>query len=272
MRDLKTITLITGASAGIGAALADLFADHGHALVLVARRAAQLKSMADAIEERGRPRPRVIVADLTERDAVDRIDAELREIGEEPNFVVNNAGFGLVGTAADLDRAAQLGMVDLNVRVLTDLSLRFTDTLARHKGGILNVASIAGFMPGPNMAVYHATKAYVLSFSEALHRELAPRGIRVTALCPGPVETEFQARSGMPHDYFPRFMARSAERVARQGYDGLMRGKRVVIPGFDNWLAAMLPRFVPRALTLRAIGEFARRHSKPYNTDQAGGE
>ena len=108
-------------------------------------------------------------------------------------------------------------MIDLNVRVLTELSLRFADSLVRHKGGILNVASVASFMPGPGMAVYHATKAYVLSFSEALHRELGAQGVRVTALCPGPVETEFMARAGIPDDYFPQFLARSAERVAQRG-------------------------------------------------------
>ena len=129
-------------------------------------------------------------------------------------------------------------MIDLNVRVLTELSLRFVDEPGAAPGGILNVASVASFMPGPGMAVYHATKAYVLSFSEALHRELGGQGVRVTALCPGPVETEFMARAGIPENYFPRFLSRSAERVAQEGYDGLMRGRRVVIPGSNNKAAA----------------------------------
>ena len=115
----------------------------------------------------------------------------------EPQFIVNNAGFGLVGRAAALDRGEQLGMIDLNVRALTDLSLSFIDSLERHRGGILNVASVAGFLPGPGSAVYYAGKAFVLSLTEALHEELAPRGIRVTCLCPGPVATEFQARAGI---------------------------------------------------------------------------
>jgi short-subunit dehydrogenase len=260
MSDLKPIALITGASAGIGAALADVFADHGHALVLVARRAALLKTLADGIEERGHPRPRVIVIDLGQRDAAARIEDELREAGIEPQFVVNNAGFGLLGEAASLDRSRQLAMIDLNVRVLTDLSLRFAGSMARHKGGILNVASVASFMPGPDMAVYHATKAYVLSFSEALHRELAPQGVRVTALCPGPVETEFMARAGIPEGYFPSFLARSATRVARDGYDGLLRGKRVVVPGSTNKAAALLPRLLPRGLVLWMVRAFQRNH------------
>ena len=196
MSGLKPVTLITGASAGIGAALADEFADRGHDLVLVARREPPLGALADAIEKRGHSRPHVLAIDLALPDAGSRLGATLREAGLEPQFVVNNAGFGLLGPAAALDRAEQLSMIDLNVRVLTELSLRFTDSLERHRGGILNVASIAGFMPGPGMAVYHATKAYVLSFSEALHRELAPRGVRVTALCPGPVERSEERRVG----------------------------------------------------------------------------
>jgi hypothetical protein len=246
----KPVTLVTGASAGIGAALAEVFAEHGHDLMLVARRAPELKAVASAIEARGRARPHVLSIDLAQADAPARIEAELTERGLEPEYVVNNAGFGLLGAAASLDRAQQLSMIDLNARVLTDLSLRFVPGLARHRGGILNVASVASFMPGPGMAVYHATKAYVLSFSEALHRELKSQGIRVTVLCPGPVPTEFQARAGMPAGYFPDRLSRSAERVAREGYEGLMRGRRVVVPGTDNKVTTLLPRLLPRGMML----------------------
>jgi short-subunit dehydrogenase len=252
MAKATPVAIITGASAGIGVALAHVFADHGHAVVLVARRAAQLKVLADTIEERGRARPHVIVLDLGLPDATTRLEDELRDNGLEPQFLVNNAGFGLLGPAANLDRAEQLAMIDLNVRALTELSLRFSDSLVRHRGGILNVASVASFLPGPGMAVYHATKAYVLSLSEALHRELAPQGVRVTALCPGPVETEFQARAGIPQNYFPRLLARTAERVAREGYEGMMRGQRIVIPGSANKIAALLVRLLPRQ-ALRAL-------------------
>jgi short-subunit dehydrogenase len=262
MPDPKPVALITGASAGIGAALANVFADHGHALVLAARRAPQLKALADAIEERGHARPHVIVIDLGQPDAAVRIEDELREYGLEPQFLVNNAGFGLMGLAASLDRAQQLAMIDLNARMLTELSLRFAASLARHKGGILNVASVASFMPGPGMAVYHATKAYVLSFSEALHRELKPQGVRVTALCPGPVETEFMARAGIPEGNFPSFLTRSAERVAQEGYDSLMRGKRVVVPGSANRAAALLARLMPQRLMLWMLRTVARSDLK----------
>lgn len=256
----KPVTLITGASAGIGTALAHQFASSGHELVLVARRSAQLNELAGMIETRGLPRPQLIIADLTKSDALALIADELRLRGLDPNFVVNNAGFGLVGdAAAELDRAEQLTMIDLNTRALTDLTLRFIGSLERHRGGILNVASVAGFLPGPGLAVYHATKAYVLSLSEALHAELKPKGIRVTALCPGPVATEFQTRSGMPEGYFPSFLDRSAERVAREGYEGLMAGKRVVIPGFPNRIAAFLPRLAPRGLVLAMMGR-SRKH------------
>ncbi|MFZ2068968.1 MAG: SDR family NAD(P)-dependent oxidoreductase, partial [Xanthobacteraceae bacterium] len=192
------MTLITGASSGIGAELAHVFAEHGHELVLTARREAELEALAGAIAASGRPRPLVLPLDLVERDAVAQLAAALEANGVEPDNVVNNAGFGLAGKAAELDRDDQVAMVDLNIRALTELSLVFADSLARHRGGLLNVASIAGFLPGPGMAVYYASKAYVLSFSEALHEELRGRGVRVTVLCPGPVATGFQARAGLP--------------------------------------------------------------------------
>jgi len=184
-------------------------------------------------------------------DAMTRIDNDLNARGLEPHNVINNAGFGMIGPAAELDRAEQLAMIDLNVRVLTELSLAFVDGIVRHRGGILNVASVAAFMPGPGLAVYYATKAYVLSFSEALHRELLPRGVKVTALCPGPVPTEFQARAGLHDDRAQTaLLSLSAERVARIGYDGFMRGKRVVVPGIGNRMGIRLARLMPNAVLL----------------------
>jgi uncharacterized protein len=192
---MRPITLITGASAGIGAELARVFAEHGHELALVARREHRLMELADEIAAAGQPRPHVLRIDLEQPGAVTLLAAELIARDLEPANVVNNAGFGLVGQATRLDRNAQLAIIDLNVRALTELSLAFTDSVARHRGGILNVASLAAFLPGPGMAVYYASKAYVLSFTEALHHELKGRDVRVTALCPGPVATEFQAGS-----------------------------------------------------------------------------
>lgn len=246
----KPVTLITGASAGIGAALARVFAAHGHELVLVARRRPELDLVADAIAAAGHARPQVMPIDLAQHDTPARIASGLETLGLEPEAIVNNAGFGLNGEATALDLVEQLAMIDLNARTLTDLSLRWVDCLARRRGGILNVASIAAFMPGPGMAVYHATKAFILSFSEALHRELACKGVRVTVLCPGPVETEFQARAGLVADRFPRPLVRTSGRVAEDGYHGLARGRRLVVPGFANQVATFLPRILSRERVL----------------------
>ena len=261
---MKPVVLITGASSGIGAALAKVFAahqhEHGHELVVVARRRDRLEALADEIAATGRPRPTVFTADLERRDGASAIAAELSSLGLEPAIVVNNAGFGLRGEAAALPRDEQLAMIDVDVRALTELSLMFVDSLARHRGGILNVASVAAFLPGPGMAVYYASKAYVLSFSEALHRELAERGVRVTALCPGPVPTEFQARAGgMASNAAVRALELSAERVAQIGYDAFMADKRVAIAGIGNRLAVSLMRLVPNALILRLADQRPRR-------------
>jgi short-subunit dehydrogenase len=258
MADLRPVTLITGASAGIGSALAHVFAANGHEVVLVARREQLLSGLADDIAASGAPRPTVLRADVSRIDASRRIGDALIANGLEPDIIVNNAGFGLVGPAAALDRGEQLAMIDLNVRALTDLSLAWADALARRKGGILNVASVAAFLPGPDMAVYYATKAYVLSFSEALHHELAPQGVRVTALCPGPVPTEFQARAGLKAVQFSRTLTRSAELVARDGYRGLQEGRRVVVPGFPNRLITTFAAMLPRAWILELAGAHNR--------------
>jgi short-subunit dehydrogenase len=257
-QEKRPVTLITGASAGIGAALAHEFAAHGHELVLVARRERTLGALADAIAAKGANRPTVLRADLARADAVQGIAEALDQRGLEPDVVVNNAAFGLLGAADEPDRAEQLAMIDLDVRALTDLSLAFIDSLKRRRGGILNVASIAAFMPGPGMAVYYASKAYVLSFSEALHRELKPKGVRVTVLCPGPVPTGFQARAGMSDDALPRILTRSAEQVARDGYRGLMQGRRVVVPGSANRVVTTAVRFTPHRILLDLIARQQR--------------
>ena len=248
MSIFQPVTLVTGASSGIGAALARVFAEQGHEVALVARREPQLSAIADAIAASGHQKPHVIAIDLARSDSPARIAHELLARGLEPAIVVNNAGFGLFGPAAELDRAQQLDMIDVNVRTLTDLSLRWIDSLIRHRGGILNVASLAGLLPGPGMAVYYATKAYVVSFTESLHRELKPKGVRVTVLCPGPVRTEFQRRAGMG-EKLPRLFVRSADKVARQGYQAFVQGRPLVVPGLGNKILASLPRVLPRKLT-----------------------
>lgn len=259
MSGIRPVTVITGASAGIGAALTRVFARNGHELALVARREDRLHALAEEIAAAGGRRPLVIVADLQRGDAVRVIAEALTGFGAEPQFMVNNAGFGLIGTAAALDRDEQLAMIDANVRALTDLSLAFVDSLVRHRGGILNVGSMAGLMPGPGMAVYYATKAYVLSFSEALHSELKSRGVRVSVLCPGPVPTEFAARAGISGNLAPGILTQSAQRVAEAGYRGLMQGQRTIVPGVTNRLTALLIRVFPRRLLLAIVGHRQRR-------------
>lgn len=215
MTNPRPVTLITGASAGIGVALARVFTRHGHELALVARRENRLRELAGEIAATGAPRPIVIGCDLLKAGAARQIGETLAAQGAEPQFVVNNAGFGLVGLATARDRDEQLQMIDLNMRALTELSLAFVDSLARHRGGLLNVGSMAGFLPGPGMAVYYGTKAYVLSFTEALHSELVPRGIKVAVLCPGPVPTEFAARAGISdRSMAPSLLTKSADYVA----------------------------------------------------------
>jgi short-subunit dehydrogenase len=223
-------------------------------LALVARREDRLQELADEIAATGAPRPIVFACDLSDPEAARQIGDALASQGAEPQFIVNNAGFGLVGQATARDRDEQLQMIDLNVRALTELSIAFVDSLARHRGGLLNVGSMAGFLPGPGMAVYYATKAYVLSFTEALHSELAPRGIKVTVLCPGPVPTEFAARAGISdRSMAPRLLTKSADYVAEAGYRGLMAGRRTIVPGFINRLVTGLLRFVPRRLLLKVV-------------------
>jgi short-subunit dehydrogenase len=255
----ERVTLITGASAGIGAELARIFASHGHRVALVARRADRLGKLADEIAAAGGTAPIVISCDLAQADAGDRIAAALAAEGVEVEYLVNNAGYGLFGRAIDRDRAEQLGIVAVNIRALTDLSLRFADQLVRHRGGILNVGSIAGFLPGPGMAVYYASKAYVLSFSEALRQELAPLGVRVTALCPGPVLSEFQARAGFLPGFDSAILNVSAEDVAKAGYRGLMANKRAVLPGLGIKVVPFLLRLFPRGFILAAVGRFQLR-------------
>lgn len=256
---IHPVTLITGASSGIGAEFARVFAAHGHRLALVARRADRLHALAAEIVASGRMAPIVIPCDLGEKGAAERIAAALTAEGVEVKYLVNNAGYGLSGHAAELDHADQLAMIDLNVRALTDLSLRFSESLIRLRGGILNVGSIAGFLPGPGMAVYYASKAYVLSFSEALRGELGPRGVHVTVVCPGPVPSEFQARAGVKSSFHSSILQVSAKDVALEGYRGLMANKRAVLPGLGVKMLPLLLRLVPRDAVLGAVAGFQAR-------------
>jgi uncharacterized protein len=255
----ERVTLITGASAGIGTELARVFASHGHRLALVARRADRLEALAVEITAAGGAAPIVIPCDLAQLDCGERIAEALIAAGVELEYIVNNAGFGVFGRAIQRDRSNQLEIIAVNIRALTDLSLRFSDHLIRNRGGLLNVGSIAGFLPGPGMAVYYASKAYVLSFTEAMRAELAPHGVRVTVLCPGPVPSEFQARAGFRPGFDSAILNVSPADVAQQAYSGLMANKRAVLPGLGIKIVPFLLRLFPRSFILGAVGRFQLR-------------
>jgi short-subunit dehydrogenase len=246
---MASITLITGASGGIGEELAVVAAKAGRNLVLVARSADGLAKVADRIASRGHVRPESIAIDLGEVGAADRLAEMLTKKNLTVAELVNNAGYGLVGPVAKLDRAQQIGIIDLNVRALTDLTLRFLPEIIAARGGILNVASTAAFQPGPNMAVYYASKSYVLSFTEALAYELRKK-IRVSALCPGPVPTGFQKRANLGPSRMSHLPGMPPSQVAEIGWRGFEAGKRVVIPGFMNKITAFFGPRVPRAPVL----------------------
>lgn len=246
----RVVTVITGASAGIGADLARVFAQKGHDLALVARDAKKLGDLADELGQIGRQRPLVIPLDLSPPGAADELLAKLAAAGARADILVNNAGYGLLGKAADLDRKAQVGMIDLNIRALTDLTLAFLPMLRTGKGRLLNVASTAAFVPGPGFAIYYATKAYVLSFSEALSHELKGE-VSVTALCPGPTATEFQALAGFEKSPgMNKMPMMTSKAVAQIGYDATMAGKRVAIAGVSNQAMVLGMKLSPHALLL----------------------
>ena len=258
----EPVTLITGASSGIGLELAKVFARHGHRCVLIARRADRLAALADEIAGQSYPHPIILAVDLEAPDAGARIDEALTLQNVEPRFVVNNAGFGFAGPATAQSPDDRNAMIDLNIRATTDLSLRWVDALQRHRGGLMNVASVAGFVPGPNAALYYASKAFVLSFTQALHQEWKGRGIRVTALCPGPVATGFQARAGVPNRALPGVAVVTAARVAEAGYAGLMAGRMLVVPGLANKAIVLLSRLLPRGMMLAAADKRQKRRQE----------
>jgi short-subunit dehydrogenase len=244
--------LITGASTGIGAELARVFARHGHELVLVARNQERLSQVSSELEKEFKMKSRVLALDLSDPDAPARLYEELAGDRVEIDILVNNAGFGLRGAFASTDFGREAEMIRLNVTALTHLTKLFLpDMLARRRGKILNVASTAAFVPGPLMAVYYATKAYVLSFSEALAAEVKGSGVSVTVLCPGPTRTQFEVTAGTSNTRLFRKAVMDAPTVARVAYDGLMNGRTVVIPGFRNQLIVQSTRMAPRSVTAR---------------------
>jgi hypothetical protein len=244
----RGVTLITGASAGLGAEFARQCRARGEELVLVARRKDRLEALAAELGS-----THVIAADLTRPGAPGRLLAEVEALGLRIDVLINNAGFGASGAFEAASPERLLEMIDLNVRALTELTrLALPAMAARRSGGILNVASTAAFQAGPNMAVYYASKAYVLSLTEAIHQEMKGKGVKVAALCPGPTATEFFEVAESAGSTLAK-MATDPAAVVRAGLKGLDRNTAIVIPGVTNKIGAFGTRLMPRAALRRIV-------------------
>jgi short-subunit dehydrogenase len=247
---VKPVALVTGASAGLGVEFARQLSKRGHRLVLAARRKERLDELADELGN-----ARAVAIDLSKTDAAARLIADVEANDEHVELLVNNAGFGLIGRFAELDAERQRQMIDLNVGTLTDLCRAVAPAMIeRGSGGIVNVASTAAFQPGPKMAVYFATKAYVLSLTEALHEELKPHGIKVSCLCPGPTRTEFGDVAGFGGNGLFDRVAMNAAEVVETGLKGLDSNHAVVVPGWMNKITAASTRFAPRPVVRKIAG------------------
>lgn len=254
--------LITGASGGIGAAFAEVFAREKWNLVLVARSTDKLLRLANDLQARHSITVQVIPMDLTQPNAPDALFAELG--GTPIDALVNNAGYATYGRFSETELATELAEIQLNITTLTHLTKLFLPgMIARHDGKILNVASTAAFFPGPLMAVYYASKGYVLSFSEALAEELKGSGVTVTALCPGTTESDFQQRAAMTESKLVQGRLMTSRTVAEQGYRAMMRGQAVFIPGWMNRLQAFSQRVMPRGLVRRFVMQAQAVEKRP---------
>jgi hypothetical protein len=257
----RPLALVTGASAGIGLELAKLLAADGHDLILVARRVEVLERLAAELRAAHGIAVHVWSADLASPQAPQELQARAAAADLAVDVLVNNAGFGALGAFADLPLDRQLGIIDVNLRALTELTHRFLPPMRqRRRGRIMMVASVAGLLPGPYMAVYYASKAYLQSFSLALAEELAGSGITVTCVCPGYTATEFQAVADMnAADRLGRLQPMTAAAVARIGYRALMSGRRMIVTGWKNRIGTLLMRLMP----LRALASVVARLQKP---------
>jgi len=247
---LNKVALVTGASAGLGVEFARQLSRRGYRLVLAARRKERLDELAKELGN-----ARAVAIDLSKANATSKLMDDLTASGETVDLLVNNAGFGLIGQFAELDAKRERQMIDLNVGVLTELCRAVApDMIKRKSGGIINVASTAAFQPGPKMAVYFATKAFVLSLTEALHEELKPHGIRVSCLCPGPTRTEFGDVAGFGGNGLFDRVAMNAAEVVETGLKGLDSNHAVVVPGWTNKVVAASTRFAPRPIVRKIAG------------------
>ncbi len=251
----KETVLITGASSGIGMGLAKLFAADGSDLVLVARREDRLNKLAEELKSEHGIEVHVLPKDLSKKTSPKEIFNHLKKEKIEIDVLVNNAGFGSRGMVSELDTDLQVDMVQVNAAALTHLtSLFLPGIIERGQGGILNVGSLAGFQPGPNLAVYFATKAYVLSFTEALAEEISNPNIKISCFAPGPVKTEFGEKSDLEDSLLFKLSLMDLEPAVKAGYEGFRKGKTIVIPGLKQQIVPFLNRFTPR-LIVRKIAK-----------------
>jgi len=254
--DPSSTALVTGASSGIGEAMARQLAERGHGVTLVARNEERLRALAGELSGRHGVRAEAVACDVTDPAARDRLQAEVERLGLRVDVLANNAGFGTYKAFAEIPRERLLEEVRVNTEAVADLTARWLPGMVeRGAGAVLVTASTAGFQPLPGNALYAAVKAFALSFAEALHHEVKGKGVSVTALCPGPVKSGFQDASGA-HDFasgLPKPLWRTPEQVAAAGLSGLERGKRVVVPGMPNRVLAAVGRFSPRPVVLRVM-------------------
>ncbi|OCP15997.1 MULTISPECIES: SDR family NAD(P)-dependent oxidoreductase [unclassified Ensifer] len=262
--EIRPAVVVAGASRGIGRAIAKVAAREKRPVVLVARSHDDLATSANEVRQAG-GEAFMLELDLFSADASARLADFLTANNLCCDVLVNSAGYGLRGAATTLPIQDQLGIIDLNIRALTDLSLHFLpEMVARGRGGVLNLGSIAGFMPGPNMALYYASKSFVRSFSEALHQELRRTGVTVTCVAPGPVSTEFLQRSGADRVPLFKVLPRlDADYVAERAWRGFKSGRRLVVPGLSAKLAAFAAAWLPSAIMLPLIGRLQRRSNDP---------
>ncbi len=250
---MKT-ALITGASSGIGSEFARVCAQKGHPLVLVARDKLALSNLAEELKAKYNIPSRILAKDLSRPEAPAEIYEELARDSVKIDILINNAGVGVGGFFKDTDLEAELAMIRLNITALTHLTKLFLrDMVRRGSGKILNVASTAAFQPGPTMSIYYASKAYVLSFSEAIAEELRGTNITVSCLCPGPTTSNFQSRAGIEGIRLLKRTKMDAATVAKIGYEGLMKKRRLIIPGPSNKFFSFMVRFLPREWITRMV-------------------
>jgi len=262
--ELRPAVVVVGASRGIGKAIAEVAAADGATVVLVARSAEGLAAAAADIQKT-RGEALTLALDLVAQDAAKRLEDFLSANGLICDVLVNSAGYGLRGSATLLPMEEQIGIVDLNIRSLTDLTLRFLPGMvARGRGGVINLGSVASFTPGPYMALYYASKGFVRSFSEALHQELRRTGVTVTCVAPGPVSTEFLATSGANRAALFKVLPKlDASYVAERAWRGFKSGRRLVVPGISAKLTTLLASMMPSAVLLPLIGRLQRRSNDP---------